>query len=473
MNTQCTPSKIKFQIPNNVRPGHIEADFSGGEITSDGGVVLASAIAERMNLFRRIAECFDDRRHPSHIVHQLDTLIGQRILALVQGYEDLNDHDALRRDSLIGAVLGCVESKRADCEPLAGKSTLNRLELSAAGFDGSKHRKVRADFDKLDALLVELFVESHGAPPSSITLDIDATDFELHGGQQDRFYHGYYREYCYMPLLILCEDFPVMVRLRSAAGDAAAGVEDLLAQVVGQIRQHWPNTHIIVRTDSGFCRDEILSWCEREQNVDYVIGLARNSRLNKGSFAARRVAGLEAGVTGEAARRFCEFGYRTLKSWSRRRRVICKAEALPESYIESAKRFKCKDNARYIVTSLDADTHPGRELYEGFYCQRGDAENRLREVKADLFAQRCSSNLFNANALRLVLSACAQVLFIHLRRSLQGSELARCQPATIRLKLLKIGGQVKRSARRIHVALSGAFAHQATFFHAWQNIAPG
>ncbi len=472
MNTHCNPSKIVCPIPDNARPGRIEVDFSGGEITSDGGVVLTSAIAERLNLFGRVADCFDDFRSPKHIVHSLSTLVGQRILALVQGYEDLNDHDHLRKDSLFGASLGCVEAKRSDCEALAGKSTLNRLELSAAGCDVKKHRKVQVDFARLDRLLVDLFVEYRGAAPDRIVLDIDATDFELHGGQEHRFYHGYYREYCYMPLLVLCDDFPVMVRLRSAAGDAAAGVEDLLEQVVSQLRGHWPDTHITVRTDSGLCRDQILCWCERTPEVDYVIGIAKNNRLNEESIVARNLAALECGLTGEATRRFCEFEYRTLDKWSRKRRVICKAEALPEHCDESQGHFVCKDNARYIVTSLDTDGHPGRQLYEQFYCQRGDAENRLREVKVDLFARRCSSNLFDANALRLYLSAIAQVLFIHLRRRLEGTSLANCQPATIRLKLLKIGGQVKRSARRIHVALSSAFAHQAVFFHAWRNIAP-
>ncbi len=413
---------------------------------------MTSAIAERLNLTAsttsgvRNTSCIRCRR------------FGQRILALVQGY-DLNDHDHLRKDSLFGASLGCVESKRSDCEAWLERARSTGYCRRPVAMSKST---AKVDFARLDRLLVELFVDYRGKAPDRIVLDIDATDFELHGGQEHRFYHGYYREYCYMPLLVLCDDFPVMVRL-----DAAAGVEDLLEQVVSQLRGHWPDTHITV----GFCRDQILCWCERTPDVDYVIGIAKNNRLNEESIVARNCAALEAGLTGEATRRFCEFEYRTLDTWSRKRRVICKAEALPEHCDESQGHFVCKDNARYIVTSLDTDGHPGRQLYEQFYCQRGDAENRLREVKVDLFAKRCSSNLFDANALRLYLSAIAQVCSFTFAAALSTS-LANCQPATIRVKLLKIGGQVKRSARRIHVALSSAFAHQAVFFHAWRNIAP-
>lgn len=472
MTTHCTPFKAICQIPNSVKPSRIEADFSGGEITSDGGLLLTSQLAWQMRLFERIAQCFADHRQPQRIVHPLDAMTGQRILGLVHGYEDLNDHEQLRKDQLLGAVLGCVESVRKDCQPLAGKSTLNRLELAAGGLDTERGRKVQVDFEQLDQLLLELFIESRPEPPESIVLDVDATDFELHGGQQQKFYHGYYREYCYMPLLVFCDDFPLLVRLRSAAHDAAAGVAELLQWLVRGIRQHWPHTQLIVRTDSGFCRDEIMSYCEDTAGVEYVIGLPGNSRLKGKTWYSRLCAANQTRISGEASRVFCEFDYQTRRSWSRQRRVICKAEALPNGYNEDEQYYDCKENARYIVTSLTPQTHPAQALYEDFYCQRGDAENRLREVKVDLFAQRCSSNLFDANTLRLYLSTFAHILFIYLRRRLEGTELAHCQPATIRLKLLKIGAIVKRSTRRLHVAMSSAFPHQHLFVHLWQQLRP-
>lgn len=472
MNTHCSQVKLTCQTPNNAKPRRIEADFSGGHITSDGGYLLSARSASEIQLFERIAECFNDHRDPQRVVHQVKSLVGQRILGLVHGYEDLNDHEQLRKDELLGAMLGCVDSLRADCEALAGKSTLSRLEVATAGLDAERGHKIQADFDLLDQLLVKLFVESRTQVPDRIVLDWDATDFELHGNQQEKFYHGYYREYCYLPLLVFCEDFPVMVRLRTAAKEAAAGVAELLQSLVGMIRVHWPQTHITIRTDSGFCRDPILSYCEQTEGVDYVIGLAGNSRLKSKTEPQRTLAAKEACVSGVATRVFCDFSYQTLSSWSQERRVICKAESLPGKFDPSKQIWECKDNARYIVTSLPSETHPSRALYEDFYCKRGDAENRLRELKCDLFAKRCSSNLFNANTLRLYLSAFAHVVFILLRRGLKDTAWAALQPGTLRLKLLKVGACVTRSVRRIHVALSSAYPDQNMFIHVWRQIAP-
>ena len=473
MTTHCTSFKLSCQTPGGARPGRIEADFSGGTLTSDAGLLLTWQAARRLDLFNRIAGCFEDLRHPELVVHQVDTLAGQRVLALLQGYEDLNDHDELRKDPLLGAVLGCMEPGRSDCEPLAGKSTLNRLELSAGGGCPGKHRKIVADFEALDELLVDLLAESFKTPPSDIVLDLDATDFELHGGQEEKFYHGYYREYCYLPALVFCGSFPVLVRLRTAAKDPAAGMEEELQRLVKRIRRHWPETHITLRTDSGYCREAVMAWCENTDNVDYVIGLARNARLKKRSARARRRSANAAAAAGETVREFCEFGYRTKDSWSRRRRVICKAEALKGEWDETRGCFRCKDNARYIVTSLPRNTHDGKTLYEQFYCARGDAENRVKDLKLDLFAERCSSNLFDANALRLYLSAFAHILFLNLRRALHGTTLAACRPVTVCLRLLKIGARVRISARRVHVAMSSAFPHQRAFIHAWRSLAPG
>ena len=243
-------------LPGSHGKRRIDVDFSGGTLTSDGGVVLLGLADERLDLIPRLAGCFEDLRGSLLTVHPVEALVGQRLLAL--GREDLNDHDRLRQDPAIGAVLGKTEPARSDCAPLAGKSTLNRLELSAAGALPSKHRKIVADFDALDPLLVDLFLDSRPAPPE-IVLDLDSTDTPLHGEQEERFFHGYYREYCYMPLPVFCGRTPLLARLRSAAEDGAAGVEKDLARLVERIRARWPHTHIILHTDSGFCRKPILA----------------------------------------------------------------------------------------------------------------------------------------------------------------------------------------------------------------------
>lgn len=466
MTTECIPEKFSCPTPHGARPGRIEADFSGGTITSHGGLLLAGLAERSLDLFERVAACFDDARHPELVVHEVRTLVGQRILGLLTGLEDLNDHEEFRKDPVAGAVLGCLESKRQDCEPLAGKSTLNRLELAAAGMDGKKARKIVADFEKMDDLLVELLVEDYAQEPAEIVLDIDATDFELHGTQEQRFYHGYYREYCYLPVLMFVDRHPVLARLRSAAKDVAFGIREELEGVIARIRARWPTTHIIVRTDSGFCRDDIMTFIENEENVDYVLGLARNARLAKLSAQAMEEAMAETLETGQACRRFCTFPYRTRKSWSAERRVIAKAEALPGQ----GEAQPCKENSRYIVTSLE---RPGQALYEDFYCARGDAENRVREVKCDLFAERSSSNLFDANAVRLCLSAFAHVLYNRLRQGLARTPLGRASPTTLALKLIRIGARVRISARRIHVAMSNACPDKAAFAAAWKMLAPG
>ena len=315
-------------------------------------------------------------------------------------------------------------------------------------------------------------------------LDVDTTDYVVHGSQQQRFYyHGYYREYCYLPLLVFCGTAPVLVRLRSAAGDAAGEVEQDLDRLVDRIREFWPHTRIVIRADSGFCRDPILAWCEGKENVDYVIGLSRNQRLTRAieselaqatRAAARRCCRARTRSrtvqeSGAAARRFCEFSYQTLKSWTRPRRVIAKAEVLPANAEDAA--AKMKDNPRFIVTSLPQTTHAAVALYESFYCARGDAENRVKEQKLDLFGDRCSSNLFDANTLRLYLTTFAHVLMNRLRRALAGTPLARATPNTVRLRLLKIGARVRVSVRRIHVAMAGGCPDKETFANAWRVLA--
>ena len=364
--TRCVQPILRHEAPASLLQRSIETDFTGGVITSNGGVTLLRRADERLGLTRRVAACFRDHRRPELVVHDVETLVLQRLYGLALAYEDLNDHEDLRRDPALQAVAGRTTPRRGDCAPLAGKSTLNRLELAAAGRNDPKARKIVVDAGRMDELLVALCVESYESEPAEVVLDLDATDIPLHGEQEERFFHGYYREYCYMPLLFLIGQQPVLVRMRSAARDAAAGVEDDLGWLLDRLREAWPATRIILRTDSGFCREKILAACESREGVDYVLGLAKNSRLEKEIEIEMAQAVLQAQEKGTAARLFGEFCYSTLTSWTRERRVIGKAEALPPT----EEGGKSKENPRFIVTSLPAETHPARYLYEHLYCAR-------------------------------------------------------------------------------------------------------
>ena len=468
MNAGCEADRMLFPLEAEEGPPKMETDFSGGAISSNAGAQLPGLAAKGMQLFERIAACFVDRRAQEKVVFPVETLVGQRILGLALGYADLNDHDELRRDPVVGSCLDRLDPRRADCEPLAGESTLNRLELAADGGVASKHRKVMADFTPLDDLLVDLFLEERAEAPERIVIDIDRTDAELHGEQEMRFFSGYYREYCYMPLVAYVDKTPVMVRLRTSGEDGAADLEKDLARMVGRIRARWPRTEIVLRTDSAFRRDPILTWCE-DNGVHYVIGLPRNARLERRIEAAMKRSRVRAWremakpkEEREPSRRFRSFQYRTRSSWSRARRVIAKVEAPPGG----------EPNARFIVTSLPASSDPAQESYEEFYCARGDAENRVKEHKNHLFMDRCSSNLMNANALRLYFSTFAFVLMRRLRASLANTALEKADFATLRLRLLKIGAVRRRSTRRIHIAMSSACPDQETFRLAWSRLAP-
>lgn len=458
--------KLSCPAPAALPQKTIDVDFNGGDITTNGGVQLVQLADQRLALVERLAACFQDGRDPKLVVHDLDTLLSQRLYGLALGHEDLNDHDELRRDKALQACLGRLEPRRADCEPLAGKSTLNRLELAAAGTDPTKGRRIGVDFQQLDELLVDLFVESYGRrQPSKIVIDLDATDVPLYGEQEERFYNGHYREYCYMPLLFLVGQRPVLVRLRSAAHEAAAGVEKDLQWLLERLRRAWPRTRFILRTDAGFCREEIMAVCEGLPRVDYVLGLAVNARLKAAVSEELKAARKARDETDAAARRYADFEYSTRDSWSRERRVVGKAEALPANGAQSK-----KDNARFVVTSLSAKYYPARTLYEGLYCARGNAENRVKEHKVHLFSKRCSCNLFDANTLRFYLATFALLLFRQLRRALRGTPLRRALPQTLRRDLLRIGAQVRVSTRRIVLALTNAFPHRETFVRAWRRL---
>ena len=279
--TRCVQPILRHEAPASLPQRSIETDFTGGVITSNGGVPLLRRADERLDLTRRLAACFTDHRRPALVVHDVETLLLQRLYGLALAHEDLNDHEDLRWDPALQAVAGRTTPRRGDCAPLAGKSTLNRLELAAAGRNDQKARKIVVDTERMDELLVALCVESYESEPEEVVLDLDATDIPLHGDQEERFFHGYYREYCYMPLLFLIGRHPVMVRMRSAARDAAAGVQEDLGWLLDRLRQAWPSTRIILRTDSGFCREAIMATCESRAGLDYVMGLAKNRRLEQ------------------------------------------------------------------------------------------------------------------------------------------------------------------------------------------------
>lgn len=433
----------------------VNADFAGGQISSDGGALLLRETERRVDVIGRFTACFQDRRHPSYITHEVREMIGQRVYSLALGYEDLNDQESLRHDPLLGLLAG---KRKLGEEPLAGKSTLNRLELSEKEKD--RYKKIFCDSEVVDRLLVDLFLETYEQAPASIVLDLDVTDLPLHGHQEGRFFHGYYDSYCYLPLYIFCGEHVLYVRLRRADQDASAGCVEELQRIVEQIRQRWPQTLIMVRADSGFCREELMYWCEEQKGVEYVLGFARNSKLREMIDPQMTEAERQCQETKKAARVFTEFLYKTMNgSWSRQRRVIAKAEHL-----------EGKENPRFVVTSLTAEMWPAQKLYQELYCARGDMENRIKE-QLSLFADRVSSETMRANQVRMYFSAMAYTLLQALRRlGLQGTDLAQAQCWTIRLKLLKIGALIQISVRRIYFLLASGYPHQELFRRIYHQL---
>jgi hypothetical protein len=449
--TECKQNVFSFTAHFSRR---VEAGFTAGQVSSDGGALLLREVERRINLLGRLAGCFRDGRNQSLVEHKLPEMLSQRVYGLALGYEDLNDHEQLRSDPLLGLLSG----KRNLEEPLAGKSTLNRLELT--GRTGRYH-KITYSAESIDRLLVDLYIESRPegirAMPSEVVLDLDATDIPLYGHQPERFFHGYYDSYCYLPLYIFAGDQLLCARLRPANQDAAAGSVEEASRIVAQLRQRWPQVKIVLRADSGFCREALMAWCE-QNSVDYVFGLQRNQRLRRIIGAQMHQAHMLHQTTGKAARVFAEFDYQTHKSWSRARRVVAKAEHLDKG-----------ENPRFVVTSLTPQQWVAQDLYEKFYCARGEMENRIKEQMC-LFADRLSTDEMKGNQLRLYFSALAYSLVEALRRlALKGTEWAQAQVDTIRLKLLKIGAIVRISARRIVLQMSSAYPWKdihAQAFHA-------
>ncbi len=463
MPTDCTSESLGFEACAGRR---VVADFDGGAISSNAGALLLREADRAIDLSRLVAGCFRDERNPDLIEHELQTLIGQRVHGIALGYDDLNDHDDLRFDPVLGLLSGKVEAKRSDCEVLSGKATLNRLELGPET-GSSRYHKISVKTAAMEQVFVDFYLAAHEVPPKRITLDLDATDDPLHGNQEGRFYHGYYRCYCYLPLFIFAGRHLLAAKLRPANIDGSAGAKEEVERIVARIRAAWPDVEILLRGDSAFARDGLMTWCEANA-VDYVFGLAGNSRLMKmiepELAEARRL--VEADPEGEPARVFKDFRYRTLKSWSRERRVVAKAEYLPHDEDPKA-------NPRFIVTTLTPDEIGGKELYEDVYCARGEMENRIKECQLDLFSDRTSSATMRANQLRLWFSALAYVLVQALRRiALPGTRFARATANTIRCRLLKIGAQVKVSVRRIRVAMASSCPYTCEFIHAYHRLRP-
>ncbi len=448
MPTECSAELFEF-APVDRRA--VVAGFDGGTITSNAGALLLGQLDQGLGLMQRFAGCFTDRRDPRLVEHRVETLVGQRVFGLALGYEDLNDHDELRKDPMFAVLASKLAPVlRSDCEPVAGKSTLNRLEHMPKRH-GAKYIKIDCNAEKVDALFVDVFLEAHEKAPREIVLDLDATDIPLHGNQEGRFFHGYYDNYCYLPLYVFCGTHLLLARNRRADRDASAGAVEEIARIVMRIRARWPRVRIVLRADSGFARDELMAWCE-ENRVDYVFGLARNERLEKALSDCMAKATRQCVVTGKPTRLFKDFRYRTLDSWSRSRRVVGKAEHT----LEGA-------NPRFIVTSLEHRRIEARPLYEDLYCARGEAENRIGE-QFELFADRASSATLDANQLRLYFSAMAYTLVDHLRRiALKHTQFATAAVQTIRLRLFKLGAQVRISVRRIRFAIASGCPNRVEF----------
>lgn len=462
--TQCNSPAFVFH-PLGSRD--VFAAFDGGKVTSDAGGLFLREIEKRFGFVEHFSACFTDHRDPERIEHTVFELVGQRVFGLCLGYEDLNDHDFLRLDPMLATLVGKTDplgetrvSPQDRGKALAGKSTLNRLELTPPGAGAnSRYKKIVANVADMQRFLVEAYIAQQRQRPERIVLDVDATNDPLHGHQLGRFFHGYYDEYCYLPLYIFCGDHPLCALLRPSDIDGAAGALKQIQRIVERLRQEWPGIEIVVRGDSGFCRDPIMTWCEQNQ-VHYLFGLAKNKRLQKILGGEMQRAKLQFEATGQPAREFRDFTYRTLKSWSGERRVVGKAEYLAKG-----------PNPRYVVTSLPAAQFDARTLYEQEYCARGQMENRIKEQQLFLFADRTSCQTMRANQIRLCLSTVAYVILRALREfGLQDTELAQAQCDTIRLKVLKIGAVVKCSVRRVYVSLSESYPFRTLFEQIWSRV---
>lgn len=436
--TNCTQAVFDFPV---LKRRKVQAEFSGGEITSDGGALLLRQIDRRLGLMKAIDAVIPDPRNPDYITHTQLSLLRQRVYGLSLGYEDLNDHKTLRNDP---ALQTAVDRE----QELGSQSTLCRLE-------GRTGRKAAVDIHKV---LIDQFIASFDVPPDELMLDFDATDDPIHGLQEGRFFHGYYDHYCFLPLYVFCGDQLLVSYLRPSNIDGAKHAWAILALLTKRLRQEWPEVEIIFRGDSGFCRHRMLGWCERH-DVKYIVGIARNKRLENVIEPAMQLVEQLLELTGEKQREFFRFHY-AAGTWKQSRQVIAKLEVTDKGR-----------NPRFIMTNLEGDK---QVLYDDLYCARGDMENRIKEQQMGLFADRTSAHYWWANQFRLLLSSLAYVLMEGIRRlGLTGTELARAQVGTIRLKLLKIGAVILRNTRRIRFLLSSAYPYQDLFAVVVARLKPG
>ncbi len=464
MKTECKTKRFNLQ---GLGRRKVIGQFNGGMITSDGGGLLLRETEQRVRIIERFSQCFTDLRNQDSIEHTVFQLVSQRVYGLALGYEDLNDHDMLRSDLLLavlcekedptGSNRKCFRDKG---KALAGKSTLNRLELTCPDASKkSRYKKIICHSEKIDDVFVDIFVESYTKEPDQIILDLDATDDPLHGKQEGRFFHGYYKEYCYLPLYIFCGDHLLCARLRPSNIDAAEGSTKELERIVERIRLKWPDVKILIRGDSGFCREEIMHWCE-DNGVGYILGLAKNNRLNSMIKEDLVDAEIMYRKTGRSSRIYHDFFYQTLKSWSKSRRVVGKAEYLQKGA-----------NPRFVVTSISQDEMDADDLYEKLYCARGEMENRIKEQQLYLFADRTSTSKMRSNQIRLYFSSIAYLLLNALRQfGLKGTQMAKAQCHTIRLKLLKVGAQISVTVRKVWISLAESYPFRDIFIQVFNNI---
>jgi len=434
--TDCTSSQLQFP---GFKQRKVEADFTGGHVSSDaGGCLLLRQVDRRLGLLKQVSRNLMDPRRKKSCEHNLASLLRQRVYGLALGYEDLNDHDTLRHDLALQISVERVSQ-------LASPPTLCRLE----------NRADRETAWALQRVMVEQFIKSFKRPPRKLILDFDATDDGVHGKQEGRFFHGYYDSYCFLPLYVFCGEKLLVSYLRESRIDGARHAWAILSLLVKRLRRAWPRVKIIFRGDSGFCRHKMLSWCESNE-VDYVVGLAKNKRLNAFSQELQGQAEEAFKQTGNKQRLFGEFRY-AAKTWSKKRRIIAKAEHTAKG-----------SNPRYLITNIQGDP---QQLYDKLYCKRGDMENRIKEQQLDLFADRTSCHQWWANQFRLLLASLAYTLLEAIRRlALKGTEMARAQCRTIRLKLLKVGAVIIKNTRRVRFLLSSAYPYQQLFRHVAQQL---
>lgn len=483
LNTECTPKSYEF---GRLDGRQILTDFNGGEMTQDGGLILVSALDQKLGLSERLAACFTDQRDGRYVQHPLKDLLAQRLYGLVQGYEDLNDHDEIRHDKIFGIALGKLKSHHPRCAPLAGKSTLNRLEQAMQvpmDLSQERYQKYSLSPEAMEKLLVTLFLEQHPAHPNQIILDMDVTNDEVHGQQLETSFNGYYGQTCYTPLLIFCGRHLLSSKLRPSNVDPAAGALEELQRIIPQIRGQWPSVEIVVRGDSAYSREDIMAWCERSPGVEYVVAHASNARLRdrtwhleeraKAAYMKSREtlsaelksrlgeiseADLDALVPPQVY--YQSLNYQTEQSWSIARRLVCKL-----TYDGKGVR------RHFIVSSWTAHQIAPAKLHTDYYCPRGEMENRIKEHQMDLFSDRTSTHEFESNQLRLWFSSFAYVLMQNLRQqTLEGTELAVAQCGTIRRKLLKISAQIRVSARRVLISFSSGWTGQVLFDLVYQRL---